>query len=304
MNVVPVLLEVGYCRSISKAARNLFLSQPQVSYMIRAAEEEAGFPIFTRSSTGVSPTAEGRLYLESLRIIDLEMKKIRQIPGQLNEKQDLSVASIYSRFFFELFLRFTDQDPSGSTPDYFGETMHRNVIEEVVSQKARLGLIIQGTDFTGPAAQGVERYGLELLPLHIHVPILIIVGRRHPLAQRQFLTVEDLREYPMVFFLDEDMSLMESIYSAGKINNRLLVRDRASQLQALDTGRYLSFSSTGSDHVTEADKYVYLPIRDKHYFVEACCVKLRSYSLTSREQRFLRFFKTVGRQLAGPTSKK
>ncbi|MFR8337900.1 MAG: LysR family transcriptional regulator [Eisenbergiella massiliensis] len=45
------------------AARQLFISQPNLSRDIRELEEEIGFSIFTRSSRGVIPTEKGREFL-------------------------------------------------------------------------------------------------------------------------------------------------------------------------------------------------------------------------------------------------
>lgn len=102
-NHIAILLEVESCRSISKAASNLYMSQPQVSNIIRNLEEENGFPIFVRTRSGVSLTPQGKLFLESLRAIQTEMEKISRIPEHFQEKKDLSIAAIYSRFFVSGF---------------------------------------------------------------------------------------------------------------------------------------------------------------------------------------------------------
>lgn len=42
------------CGSASRAAKNLFLSQPNLSSAIKNLEQELGFPIFERTSAGWS----------------------------------------------------------------------------------------------------------------------------------------------------------------------------------------------------------------------------------------------------------
>ena len=49
-------IEVEQTRSITKAAENLYMAQPNLSKAIRELEETLGFPIFVRSSKGVIPT--------------------------------------------------------------------------------------------------------------------------------------------------------------------------------------------------------------------------------------------------------
>ena len=63
LNVLRYVIEVEKNRSITGAARQLFISQPNLSRDIRELEEEIGFSIFTRSSRGVIPTEKGREFL-------------------------------------------------------------------------------------------------------------------------------------------------------------------------------------------------------------------------------------------------
>ncbi|MGN1388008.1 MAG: LysR family transcriptional regulator, partial [Bulleidia sp.] len=53
----------------NRAAENLFISQPTLTYQIRAAEEELGFRIFERSGRGASMTPAGSQFVTSLRSI-------------------------------------------------------------------------------------------------------------------------------------------------------------------------------------------------------------------------------------------
>ena len=45
--------------NFSAAARQLFLTQPTLSYQIRTLEEELGTPLFTRTTCRVEPTEAG-----------------------------------------------------------------------------------------------------------------------------------------------------------------------------------------------------------------------------------------------------
>ena len=58
------LLEVEKTGAISKAADNLFVSRPSVSFSINSLEEEMGYPIFLRTRQGLTPTPQGKRFLE------------------------------------------------------------------------------------------------------------------------------------------------------------------------------------------------------------------------------------------------
>ena len=61
--------EVYRCRSVSEAAKNLFISQPALSAAIRKAESELGAPIFNRKTLPFSLTDEGKIYIRAIEQI-------------------------------------------------------------------------------------------------------------------------------------------------------------------------------------------------------------------------------------------
>ena len=53
---ISYILEIAKQGSIGKAAKKLYMSQPNLSMSIRMLEEELGFKIFDRSNSGVELT--------------------------------------------------------------------------------------------------------------------------------------------------------------------------------------------------------------------------------------------------------
>ena len=49
-------------KSISKAARKLFIAQPSLSQSVQRIEEGLGTPLFTRTNSGLVPTYAGERY--------------------------------------------------------------------------------------------------------------------------------------------------------------------------------------------------------------------------------------------------
>ena len=58
------LREIAKCRSISSAAKRLYIGQTTLSAIIKSLEEELGVQIFLRTSSGVQLTKEGERVLE------------------------------------------------------------------------------------------------------------------------------------------------------------------------------------------------------------------------------------------------
>ena len=56
---IDYCIELAHTLNFSRAADNLFVSQPTFSYQIRLLEEEIGFPVFERSGRGAALTPAG-----------------------------------------------------------------------------------------------------------------------------------------------------------------------------------------------------------------------------------------------------
>ena len=67
-------MELAKTCNFNRAAENLFISQPTLTYQIRVVEEEVGFQIFYRSAKGALLTPEGKQFCIALRNIRNELK--------------------------------------------------------------------------------------------------------------------------------------------------------------------------------------------------------------------------------------
>lgn len=85
------MTEVERTGSVTKAAANLFMGQPNLSKAIKEVETEIGITVFRRSAKGVYPTPEGAEFLARAAAVLAEMEKLEAI-----YKQD----SVSKRFTF------------------------------------------------------------------------------------------------------------------------------------------------------------------------------------------------------------
>lgn len=66
---IEYILELAKTRNFGRAAENLFISQPTMTYQIKAVEEEIGFPIFSRSGKGAALTPAGAQFVTTLQTL-------------------------------------------------------------------------------------------------------------------------------------------------------------------------------------------------------------------------------------------
>lgn len=177
--------------SLRNAARRLGLSQPAITKAIRELERELAATLLTRSSTGVAPTAQGKVLFESARAADRELAgavdQIRQLGGAM--VGDLSVAAVplavlmlipetlrtFSREFPQIRLR-----------------IHEELYIEQLSRlrKGEVDVAI------GPLPAGIPSGELIVEPL-MPISMVVVVGKGSPWARARSLS--ELAEARWVF---------------------------------------------------------------------------------------------------------
>jgi len=97
------IYEIYKTRSFSKAAANLFISQPSLSNSVKRYEKQLGYEIFDRTTKPLSLTKKGFLYIEYLEEkfnLELRLKEnIKQADYEIDKKIRISSnnsSSIYT----------------------------------------------------------------------------------------------------------------------------------------------------------------------------------------------------------------
>ncbi|WP_110953707.1 LysR family transcriptional regulator [Anaerosinus massiliensis] len=110
------IYEVYKEQSFSKAAQNLYISQPALSASIKKIEKRLGFAIFDRSSNPVHLTDAGTEYVKSIeKIMDIE-NRFENYLSHLNQlktgRLSLGASNVFASFILpEIITKFTDKYP-------------------------------------------------------------------------------------------------------------------------------------------------------------------------------------------------
>ena len=87
------VLAVAECKTISKAAELLYISQPSLSRFISSLEQELGILLFERKSNGINLTEAGEIYVaygkEIKRLNSTMEHELKEL--QLSEEQEIHV---------------------------------------------------------------------------------------------------------------------------------------------------------------------------------------------------------------------
>ena len=68
LDLYKVFWQVGKDKSFSKAAKNIYMTQPAISQSISQLERELDMRLFNRTSKGVTLTTEGNILLSLIHI--------------------------------------------------------------------------------------------------------------------------------------------------------------------------------------------------------------------------------------------
>lgn len=122
-------------QSITRAASKLFISQPALSAAVARHEKELGFRIFNRTTTPISLTPEGQIYIDSLTdILMIEEERERKIEAQsITYNQEVTVGGSSTIAYYllpQICAQFQRKNPGTQVKIDLGNVGDRNNLPE------------------------------------------------------------------------------------------------------------------------------------------------------------------------------
>lgn len=84
---IEIFHAVYRCGSISAAARELNVSQPSVSKVLRHAEDQLGYPLFERGRSGLIPTAAAHELFDKAKDVYGDVRALNQLAKNIRERR-------------------------------------------------------------------------------------------------------------------------------------------------------------------------------------------------------------------------
>lgn len=177
-------------RHFTRAAARLHVAQPSVSSAVRDLERELGAPLFHRERGSVALTSAGEVFLPWARqaLADLERSRVevRELLGLRRGRLALGATpSLTTRLLPSVLGRFQARWPG---------------IELAVREAGSVDLVAgvaAGTLDLALVILPVTTAALAVTPLAVE-ELVLAVGPGHALAGRGAVTLDDLRDLPLV----------------------------------------------------------------------------------------------------------
>lgn len=199
MNIqyLKYVVEVDKTGSINKAAKNLYMGQPNLSAAIKELEKELGISIFYRSKKGVFATKEGEKFLFHAKKIISQVNELKSLykPNTNNLPIHFSIAACRATYITIAISNFINnlKNKKGMTVN-FNETNSLNVINEVANGNAEIGIIRYQNIHENYFASLLKSKNLIFEPLW-ESKLFLTFSENHSLIAEKEIKSEMLKKY-------------------------------------------------------------------------------------------------------------
>ncbi|MGK6311572.1 LysR substrate-binding domain-containing protein [Neorhizobium sp. DT-125] len=186
--------------SVTLAGERLGISQPAVSKLLRSFSEACGFQLFTRSGGRLVPTLEARMMAVEVERMFSGTKRIARLAEAVRNREWGEVTIAAPPALATLYLSNALSPFLAEQPDIHFTLQSKTSprIGELVSAgQIDIGLSVLPFDHPNVSAEVIMRFAM-----------VCILPARHPLAEKQVIEIDDLRNESFISLFRDDCSLM------------------------------------------------------------------------------------------------
>lgn len=306
MNILHLryIVEVEKTKSISKAAENLYMNQPNLSRAIKDLEQSMGIKVFKRNSKGITVTPEGEEFLihakKILNQID-EVKSLYQDKDKVKQKFSISVPRV--SYISSSFADFTRQLNQKEEMDIiYRETNSMRAISNILQGENQLGIIRYQSSFDEYFQKYFKEKNLktQLLTKFHYVALM---SKDSELAKKGEFSQEELRDYIEIAHADPYvpsipfLAVKKAEY-AEEINKRIYVYERGSQMELLSTmPNTFMWVSPIPKHTLEVFNLIEISKTGNEKEYQDVLIYRKGHKITKLEQKFIDIVKEHARDI-------
>jgi DNA-binding transcriptional LysR family regulator len=236
------VIEIERTRSITKAAENLYMAQPNLSKAVKELEETIGFTVFERNSKGVVPTKKGIEFLAKARKILEQINEINLLAdSENNTRQNFSISIPRGSYISAAFTQFVSElDFNKEINVNIQETNSLQTVDSIIDNKFNMGIIRYQTVY--------ESYFLDYLAdkkLRYdqiwEFEYLALMSKNHVLAKAAEVNYEDLKSSVEIVHGDTIVpylnaaDIRQSHDISAAVQKRIYLYERGNQFDLLCT---------------------------------------------------------------------
>ncbi|MBQ3161057.1 MAG: LysR family transcriptional regulator [Oscillospiraceae bacterium] len=295
MNILHMkyAVEVARVGSLSQAAQNLILAQPNLSRSIKELEAEIGIKIFERSTKGMLLTPEGEEFIgyakEILNHID-HVDKIYKTGAA--KKQKFSISVPRACYISEAFAEFTKSIPDTQVEIFYKETNSQRTISNILNSDYKLGIIRYAENYDKYFKSMLEEKEL-VYEMIAEFSYRLIMSRDCPLAQKENITFDDLEDYIRIAHADPyvpSLSMAKVVREElpDNVKRCIYIFERASQFDLLSkNNQTFMWVSPAPEDVLEKYNLVQRKCESNTKIYKDILIYKNGYKLTELDKKFI-----------------
>lgn len=232
-------VEVERTGSITQAAENLFMGQPNLSKAIMELEETLGFQIFERTSKGVIPTDKGAVFLVYAKNILASIEKMESLSDKNNAVQALSIAFPRSIYIASAVKKLASSlDFAGKLRLNIRETNSVQIINSVASGTFNLGIVRYRLLHETYFMDYIRDKDLDVIPFWEFDSMVLTSERNYPGVEK--ISYQALGDMTPITFGDESIPYLSfgEVRRDAKspaVDKAVFVYDRSTALELLQS---------------------------------------------------------------------
>ena len=295
MNILHMkyALEVAKAGSLTKASKVLLVATPNISRSVKELEADLGIEIFIRTTKGVKLTPEGEKFINfAQRILGQIEAQEHFYKNDLPKVQKFSVSVPRACYISEAFAEFTKSLEKSKAEILYRETNAQHTIQDISNDDYNLGIIRY--------ASGYDKYFKEMLDSNGITYELIgeftyslVMSKDHPLAGKENISVNDLKEYIEVmkadsYVPDVAFAVEQKDNLPGSAERRIYTFERASELDLLSTNSetFMWVSPTPRSLLERRGLVIKKCIENDRIYRDLLIYK-KGYKLTALDRQFI-----------------
>ena len=232
---------VARCGSITRAAEQLYMNQPNLSKAIKELESSFNITIFQRTSTGVIPTAQGMAFLDEARKI---LQQISELEDKYkldnNRKISFAVSVPRASYITYAFADFANGLRDAESYEInFMETNSLEAIHNISRKGYGMGIIRYQSEYEPFFSKTLKekRMQSELLWEFNYVALM---SSQNPLAGKKELILKDMVSLTELIHGDWDVPFIpaeeqEQFLTIPNQLKKIYVYERGSQFDLLQS---------------------------------------------------------------------
>lgn len=286
-------VEVARVGSLSKAAENLIIAQPNLSRAVKELEAEIGITIFERTPKGVYLTAQGEEFIGHAKGV---LKQIEHMENMYKDdrpvRRRFSVSVPRAGYICDAFVKFSESVQSRAFELFYKETNSKRTIQNLLDSDYDIGIIRYAENFEKYFEAMLEEKGLAYEVIS-EFSYQLIMSENSPLAKKEEITYEDLENYIEIAHADPyvpsvSLSKVQKEELPDNINRRIFVFERSSQMDILcsNESTFMWVSPTPSDMLRRYGIITRSCSENKKKYKDVLIYKM-GYKLSELDKRFI-----------------